>query len=367
MQELKGVWLRHWHLIVFIVALTVIGGLLYALRSALGPFLIGLVFAYLLLPVVRWCESKLPALAGHSQARRTLIVVVLLVVVFGLIGLTLYLVISTVVSSLPFLLENAPYLISRGLAGLESLAKSFREQFPVEMHEQVSEFLRGVGVAVGNAVRDEFRRGTAFIPTSFSFLIGLVALPVFLFYVLKDSERLSRGFYSGLSPWAAGHARGVVKIVEGVLGRYLRAQLMLGLAVGVMSYIGLLIVGVRFAPALALFAGVTELIPILGPWIGGLFAVIVTLAFTPSKAIWVVVVFVTVQLLENNLLVPRIQGGYLRIHTAVVLVLLVVGSFIAGIWGIILIVPLTATVMEIYRYLRRNAQMGRPDEPSTHT
>lgn len=362
MQQLRGVWLRHWHLIVFIIGLAVALALLYVLRSALVPFLIGLVFAYLLLPVIRWCERKWPAPGGHFHARRIFIVVVLLLLLFGLIGLALYYVISTVISSFTFLLEDAPYLISEGLDSLEDLTQRFTEQFPPEMRERVNEFLRNIGVTVGNMVRDAFLRGAAFIPTTFSFVIGFVSLPIFLFYILKDWDRLSRGFYGSLSSWAARHARNVVAIVEGILGRYIRAQLMLGLVVAVMSYIGLSIVGVRFAPALALFAGVTELIPILGPWIGGLFAVIVTLAFTPSKAIWVVVVFLLVQFLENNLLVPRIQGGYLRIHPAVVLVLLVVGSFIAGIWGIILIVPLTATLVQIYQYLRRNARMGCADE-----
>jgi predicted PurR-regulated permease PerM len=66
-----------------------------------------------------------------------------------------------------------------------------------------------------------------------------------------------------------------------------------------------------------------------------------------------------VQLLENNLLVPRIQGHYLRIHPAVALFLLVVGAYVAGFWGIVLIVPLAATTVEIYRYLRRTAEKER--------
>lgn len=367
MGAVRGLWLRQWHLIIFIVSLAVCFVILYALRSALAPFLVGLVFAYLLLPVVRWGERKLPAMDRHAGARRVVIVVVLLILLFGLVGLALYYVLSTVISSFTLLLQEAPRFLSRGLLALQDLAEAFKGYFPPELYGRVDEFLRDLGSTVGNAIRDAFFTGVSFVPTTVSFVLGLVSLPIFLFYVLKDSEQLTSGFYSGLSPWAAWHARNVVSIVEGVLGRYIRAQLMLGLVVAVMSYIGLSIVGVRFAPALALFAGVTELIPILGPWIGGLFAVIVTLAFTPSKAIWVIVVFVAVQFLENNLLVPRIQGGYLKIHPAVVLMLLVVGSFIAGIWGVILIVPVTATAVEIYRYLRRNAQMGRTDEPSMPT
>jgi len=111
------------------------------------------------------------------------------------------------------------------------------------------------------------------------------------------------------------------------------------------------------APVLAVFAGLTELIPTLGPWIGGVVAVIVTLAIAPEKVIWVALLFLVVQLLENSLLVPRIQGGYLRIHPAILVVLLVLGAYVAGFWGILLIAPFTATIVEIYKYVRHSIKV----------
>jgi predicted PurR-regulated permease PerM len=366
MEALRAVWLRHWRLIAFVCSLVIGLVLLYALWSALVPFLLGLVLAYLLLPVVRWGEKRLPATCRYVRARRIITVLLLLIAVFGLIGLAAYYVLSTVISSFTLLLYHAPAFLVQGLLTLQDLAEAVVRHFPPEVHGWINELLQDLGATVGKGIRDAFLTGVASIPSRLSFLLGFATLPIFLFYVLKDSEQLTSGFYSRLSPWAAGHARNVVSIVEGVLGRYIRAQLMLGLVVAVLSFIGLSILDISFAPALAIFAGVTELIPILGPWIGGAFAVVVTLATTPEKAIWVVVVFVSVQFVENNLLVPRIQGGYLRIHPAVVLVLLVVGSFVAGIWGIILIVPLTATVVEIYRYLRRNVYVAQASE-SVHS
>jgi predicted PurR-regulated permease PerM len=111
---------------------------------------------------------------------------------------------------------------------------------------------------------------------------------------------------------------------------------------------------VPFARTLGIIAGITELIPILGPWIGGAFAFLVTLATVPDKALWVAILFLAIQLFENNLLVPRIHAHYMRIHPAITLVLLVLGAYIAGFWGIILIVPFTTTAIEIYKYLRHS-------------
>jgi predicted PurR-regulated permease PerM len=108
---------------------------------------------------------------------------------------------------------------------------------------------------------------------------------------------------------------------------------------------------------LAVLAGVTEIIPFVGPWIGGITAVIITLATVPDKAIWVAVLFASVQLLENLLLVPRIQGAYLRMNPAIVIVLVVLGAYLAGFWGVLLAVPLAATIVEVYRYVRDMARI----------
>ncbi|MBM4449143.1 MAG: AI-2E family transporter, partial [Chloroflexi bacterium] len=91
-------------------------------------------------------------------------------------------------------------------------------------------------------------------------------------------------------------------------------------------------------------------------WLSGAVVVIITLAVVPDKMIWVIVLFLAVQLLENSLLVPRIQSGYLRIHPAAMIFMLVLGAYLAGFWGLLLAGPLTATGVEIYRYIRQRYQ-----------
>jgi predicted PurR-regulated permease PerM len=140
--------------------------------------------------------------------------------------------------------------------------------------------------------------------------------------------------------------------VENVLGRYIRYQGMMGLIVGFATFIGLLLLRAPYPLALGLISGITELIPTAGPWIGGGIAVFVTLAIAPEKAIWVAVLALAIQLLENYLLVPRIQGAYLRLHPVVTIVLLVFGAYIGGVWGMLLICPTTATLIEIFKYVR---------------
>jgi len=78
----------------------------------------------------------------------------------------------------------------------------------------------------------------------------------------------------------------------------------------------------------------------------------ITLAFTPEKALWVILLFLGVQLLENSFLVPKIQGSYLRINPGIIVLLLVLAGYFMGFWGLILAVPLAATIIGIYKYVR---------------
>ncbi|MBM3118298.1 MAG: AI-2E family transporter [Chloroflexi bacterium] len=364
MDTAGNIFRRNWRLILFVLGVIITFWLLYVFRSVLLPFICGLVLAYLLYPIVSWLERKLPGQGKWLSTRRAGLVVFIFIVLLALIGLLAFYIIMGVVSSFSILIQNAPQYFSEGLDTVREWGVGIRQWFPSEMQQQVDQVVQDIGTALGNAMRNAFAKGLEYIPTTFGLILGFVALPVFLFYILKDWEKLGSGFYSTFSPRMAEHVRGVVSVIDKVLGRWIRAQLVLSAAVAVLCFIGLAALGITLAPALAVLQGLMEFIPILGPWIGGAVGVIVVLAIAPQKVIWVAVVYVGVQLLENILLVPRIHGGYLRIHPALILVLLPLGAYIAGLWGIILVVPLTATVVEIYKYVRQTWQTGETQQPA---
>lgn len=357
MYSVGSIFRRHRRLIIFLLALIAVFWLLYVLRGAIVPFVLGWVMAQLFLPVISWVERKLPGKDKWQQTKRVSLIIIVFLIILGLVGFLSFVVVTVVINAFSVLVHNAPQFIAGGVFTLQGWAEVFRQQFPPEMRQQVDKFVLDAGMALGNAIRDVFLRGVSFVPTTFSLVFGFAALPIFLFYIMKDWEKLGQAFYSALPSWVAEHTRNIISIIDGVLVRYIRAQLVLGSIVAYLCFVGLLILRIDFAPALAVFAGVTELIPTLGPWIGGAAAIIVTLAVAPEKTIWVALLFLFVQLLENNLLVPRIQGAYLRVHPAIAIVLLVLGAYIAGLWGLVLAIPLTATIVEIYKYVHENAQV----------
>jgi predicted PurR-regulated permease PerM len=349
-----NIFKRQWRLIFFALVIIVTVLLLSVFWSVLLPFICGLILAYLLYPLIAWLERKSPVQGKWLSARRASLIALIFIIVLVVVGVLAFYIFTGVVSSFSVLLKNAPQYFSEGLKTVQSWLHGLQQWLPPETQQQTGGITQNAGTALGNAMQSAFAKGLSVVSSTFGVILGFVALPVFLFYILKDWEKLRGSFYSAFSPRMVVHVRGVVAVIDRVLGRWIRAQLVLSAVVAVLSFIGLAALGITLAPALAALQGLMEFVPILGPWIGGAVGVIVVLAIAPQKVIWVAIVYLAVQLLENILLVPRIHGSIMRIHPAMILVLLPLGAFIAGLWGIILVVPLTATAIELYKYARQN-------------
>jgi predicted PurR-regulated permease PerM len=356
---LTNIFVRYWRLAALVAGIIVFIWVIYLMRLFVLPFAIGLVLAYLLKPLVAWLEKRLPPRRKWPKFRRVIAILISFLLVIAIIGVFAYIIITAVIQASVSLVESAPYFIGQSIVRIQEWYQQVTAGLPLAVQEEINRDLVAAGVSLGNWVRDSLVGSVSNIPSIFTIILGFAVVPFFLFYILKDSESLKRSLVAALPASVSWHGRQVVSIVERVLGRYIRAQLMLGLIVGYFSFIGLLLLRAPFPLALALLAGLTEMVPTLGPWIGGAVAVIVTLALDPEKAIWVAVLYLGIQLLENNLLVPKIQSAYLHIHPAVMIVLLVFGAYIAGFWGILLIGPLVATLVEIFKYVAAHYRTAR--------
>jgi predicted PurR-regulated permease PerM len=356
----------NWRLIVFVTATVVVLALAWAWRGVLLPFVIGLILAYLMIPGVNWLEKRLPPKNKWPKAKRVAAILIVFIVALGVIGGLLSYVIMAVIQTLADLFSRAPEFISAIMNQVQEWADSFQQQLPPGLQTTVEQLIANLGLQMETILQNMARGGFSFLSGTVGALLGFAALPLFLFYIVKDHGQIRDSLYSFLPEWSVIHVRNIASIIDKVLGGYIKATLILGGIVAIMTFVAFSIIRVPYAPALAFFAGITEMIPTIGPWIGGGLAVLVTLSTAPEKAILVAVVAVAVQLLENNLLVPRVQASYMNIHPAAVLLLLVLGAHVAGLWGIVLAVPLTATIVRIIAYIREK-RSPREKEALLHT
>jgi predicted PurR-regulated permease PerM len=332
-------------------AAVVLAVVLYAGREALGPFIVGLLFVYLLAPPIE-------RLARAGVPRALAILAVYAITVLVIIE-ALNLMLRPLVDQIRLFASDLPGLVDQLRSQLERIGAVYRGlELPPAIRDAVDEWL--AKLASGDVGFDPavllpvLRATTGFVGTVFAFLI----IPVWAFYLLKDRPSLVRAFQAAIPPEWRPDIDVVIEIVERVFSSWIRGQVLLGLAVGVATFAGLLILGAtvdpifsRFAVLLAVIAGVLELLPIIGPIIAAVPAILIAATAGVEAAVAAFLLYLVIQQVENNVLVPKIQGDATELHPSAVMLALVIGGAVAGLLGAILALPITAAARDVYRHL----------------
>ncbi len=332
-------------------AAIVLSIVLYMGRAALGPFVIGLLFVYLLAPPVEWLS--------RMKVPRPLAILAVYAVTVTLVVEGLNVMLQPLVDQIRQFAADLPGLIDRLRVQLDQFGAVYRGlELPPAIRQAIDEWL--AKLAAGDVGVDPtvllpvLQATTGFVVS----ILTLLIVPVWAFFVLKDRPRLVRSFQSAIPREWLADGEAIAAIVGRVFGSWIRGQVLLGLTVGVVTFLGLLVLGetvnpifTRFAVLLAVLAGVLELLPIIGPIIAAIPAILLgaTTGIEATGAAFLL--YFGIQQLENNLLVPKIQGDATNLHPSVVMVALIVGATVAGLLGAILALPMTAAARDVYMHL----------------
>jgi predicted PurR-regulated permease PerM len=331
--------------------------MLWAARGVLLPYILGLVMAYLLLPLVNWLDKHMPArLHAWKVARPLAIVLTYLLVILIVAGVVTFFV-PVVIDQIRILIENWPELTERVedwgtrgwgwynnvIASIEGISPTWRET--------IESTLKNLAAEIVSVVQEGLVATVHTVSSTVSFVIGLVVIPFWLFYILNDERQVKDGVMNVLPRQFRADIQCMASLIDDVLSAYIRGQLLLCLFVGGLATIAMFIIGVPFALVLGVVAGVFEALPYVGPILGAIPAVVVALLSDPASAIWVALAFFGIQQVENLILVPRISGESVKLHPAMVMLVLVVGNELAGFWGMLIAVPVTAIIRDVFKYL----------------
>jgi len=346
---------------VLIAAATVAGLVLWMARDSIRPFILGLLFVYLLDPPVRWLARR--------GLRRTVAILIVYVVGIVLLVEFLALTLTPLVNELLRFIEDFPQLAAQLEEQLRRLGEFYqRLEIPVAIRDWIDSVIAGIGQGGGGGGAD-LSFLLPLITGAGSLLAAVFAyfiLPVWVAYILKDKVTLVATFDRSLPETWRFDTWAVIKTVERDFGQWVRGQIILGFAVGIATFIGLIVLSQffpifgRYAVLLSVIAGLFELIPIIGPIISAVPAVLLAATDSPAAVIAALILYFLVQQVENNFLVPKIQGDAVKLHPAAVVFAIIVGASLAGLLGAILALPVTAAFRDVVRYLFRRLT---PDQP----
>ncbi|WP_312202937.1 AI-2E family transporter [Anaerospora hongkongensis] len=340
MLKTASFWLRT-------IIIVMIVWLLSKVTSIYLPVILALILSFLLNSVVDLLV-RLPARWGRRQMPRSIAVLLSFVVaVFAIVIVALFIV-------FPFIQEFDKFVID--LPGLVR-----RIQFLIVVIEQ-----QATAMELPDNVRDLLNQGVAnmasfsvemakrILNAIFGFAsqaVELVVVPVLTYYLLKDWRSLQLGFINAFSPQYRQQLQNVTSEMGNVISGYIRGQIVISIIMGVLVFSGMYLLGVDYPLVLGLLATLTETIPIIGPVIGAIPAILLAYIISPALAVKVIVFYILIQQIENHLIVPNIMGHTIDLHPIVVVISLLIGGHIYGVAGMMLAVPVTALLRVVIRHL----------------
>ncbi len=258
---------------------------------------------------------------------------IIYILLLAVVTLVIMLIVPIVVSQLEQFARQIPTLYDRAFSAFKSVEDT-------TIVNSLQKGLETVTQSLGNLTSGLFSRVFGFFGGLFAFF-GVI---VMTFYMTMEEKGMKR-IAVDLAP--VKYRPYLVQLfnrIEERLGMWLRGQLLLGFIIFAVTLVGLLIMRVDYAFVLALIAGITELIPAVGPFIGAIPAILVALSGgawngDPIFAVWVMLMYVGIQQLENHFLVPRVMSKTTGLNPVLVIVALLVGAKLAGVAGVILAVP----------------------------
>jgi predicted PurR-regulated permease PerM len=192
-------------------------------------------------------------------------------------------------------------------------------------------------------------------------LIDTIIVLVTAFWLLNDGTSLRRGFVGMLPGRIRDGAEFAIDATQVVIGGYVRAQLFLAVVIGLLAWIGCALLGVPYPIVVGVAAGLFELVPLLGPFLGGAVGVALALTRSPTLALWVIALFVVIHIIEGYILAPRIQARFIQLHPLVAFLALIAGIEVAGLLGALFAVPATSLGAVFLRTTIGDWRANRPD------
>ncbi len=348
-----------------LVILTVIllAVIFYMARSALGPFILGLILIYIMDPAV----NRLAGLRVRRFRMPRALAVLLIYIATTLI----------LVQAMSFLLgplvRQIGDFVADGPAFLAAIQEWYRTaDLPAFVRSAIDSLLARAGEATGGLDPGTLLPLAQGLVGVLGSLFGFLIIPVWAFFLLKDRPALAASINQAIPPTWRRDVWASVGIVNRIFGRWLRAQVFLGLIIGVATFVGLEILAFTvdprfgdFAILLAVLAGLAEFLPIVGPILSMIPTLLIALTVRDpvQGSIAVVALYLIVQQIENNILVPIVHSDAISLHPSAVILSLIVGASIAGLLGAIFALPLAAAGRDLYRYFFRRLSEHDPTVP----
>ncbi|MET3616677.1 sporulation integral membrane protein YtvI [Peptoniphilus olsenii] len=340
------------------------------LGYTLSSVIIAIIFAYIMDPLVNFLERK--------GIKRKFGVIIVYISVLLLFGILIFSVIPKSIQEFSNLLSRIPDMLD----SLNKMTNSFLtrvfSKFNIKMPEnflnvyndtnqinvtQGSDPITGILNSINKTVNeiistmqksavDSLRNIATKIYALFTNALRIILILIFSFYFSVDKEKFNLKLRRLIPNKYRRDVTYLGKRIDTALQQFIRGRLLMAIFVGVATMIYLLILRVDFAIVIGLITCVADIIPYIGPFLGYLPAVLFAFMDSPVKAFWVTIIFVTIQWAENNILAPKLIGNSTGLDPLLILISIIIGGGIFGVWGMVISVPVVSVFCILIDFLK---------------
>lgn len=344
----------------FAVAL-LLGGILYAARGALGPYLLGLLMAYLLLPVVHRIEGWMPEQGRWGAIRRPVAAALTGIGTLGLVVFFLGVLIEPVIDQTGELFDDFGDYWADVQAEHDGVRHWYEDVVPEELRAVIDRNITRIGQSIAAGVAGILRWLLSSSGSILSAASALFAVPLFVIYYLLEEQNTAANLRRQLPRAWVGDLVAIFRIFDRILGSYTRGVVMEAIIVGVITGVGYWLIGVELALPLGVIAFAGEIVPILGPWIAFFISFPVVLATQPELALPALLLFAVIQAIEGWVIAPR-AGDTVEMTSAGTLLVIAIGGGIGGALGVVFALPAAAILRALCVYTASRLDGDSPDK-----
>ncbi|WP_297519554.1 AI-2E family transporter [uncultured Clostridium sp.] len=322
-------------LIFFLVILIIIIGIykLKIVRDIIFVLLSSFILAYALKPIyIKICNK-----ININKRFLAFLLIISIILIFTLIFTIL----------VPSIIKESLNLENK-IANIEALIEKLISKINMPKEELYSIINYQFGEKINIMVASLTDKIFLWIIDFSENLIALAIVPIVAYYFLADGELIENKVLLFFSAEKRGLVKKISCDIDKVLGKYIMGQFMLCFLVSVLTFVSLMVVDIKFVLLLSIINGMLNIIPYFGAFLGAVPAAFIALMDDPVKVIYVLIAFIIIQQLEGNILAPKITANSIEMHPLVVIILLLIGEKIAGLLGMILIIPLGVIIKIIY-------------------
>ncbi len=322
-------------------------GIIGTILSVISPVFIGFVIAWLLDPLATKLSTKMP---------RVVACILTYLIIFGSLILILAFTVPTLSSSVSEIVNVIPDIVDNAQDFASDVLEKFGDSKQVELYKNTMlDKIESIGADFASTLPNSiWNFGKGVISGATNIVLGLMIG----FYLLFDFRKFQGHLLSIIPKRWHSNTKDLMGRINGKLRSYVGGVLLVCFLVFITQSIGFSLAGLSAPLLFALFCAITDVIPYIGPWIGGAPAVIVGFTIDPMVGVFCLVSVLVCQLLENNFYQPLIMGKTMKLHPVTIMLGLLLFNYFFGMIGMIVATPVIATIKIIFEFIMEYSNLG---------